>query len=134
MYSRKRDTRIPYNYSGNAFVQREAPVRATPSKIAQIRSAADTDTVQEEEIYTPPCVDDVCDSCPLTEEKQGGLPLEICHKNDKKDPLQKPFSILSPIGNLGTEELLLIALALIIFQSKSEPELALILLALLFIN
>ena len=45
-----------------------------------------------------------------------------------------PTSIFSPIGALGTEELLLIALALIIFQSGKEPELALLLLALLFIN
>lgn len=42
--------------------------------------------------------------------------------------------ILSPEGSLETEDLLLLALALIIFQSGKENELALLLIALLFIK
>ena len=48
--------------------------------------------------------------------------------------VKEKSSLLSPLGNLGSEELLLLALALIIFQGGKEPDLALILLALLFIN
>ena len=54
--------------------------------------------------------------------------------HEETEHKEKKAPILSPFGELGTEELLLIALALIVFGSGKEPDLALILLALLFIN
>ena len=174
---RNRETRIPPNYGGSAFAQRETPVRATPSRNIMSRHNAERDIQPsrddryrtsnayesnekyEDERYGLREEDcercERCENCPENlSEREADHPERADRddrensedhrqkhdikedkedKNDKKDE-SKPFSILSPIGALGTEELLLIALALIIFQSGNEPELALILLALLFIN
>lgn len=169
---RNRDTRIPPNYSGNAFAQRETPVRATPSKVISSRHTVEREVPRHRDDTTRVPFENIieeieyrneedrptdgyshnercdgcerCDDCPISndltfdddrrdhsDERRGEDSDKHC---ENKKESNKPFSLLSPIGDLGTEEILLIALALIIFQSGKEPELALILLALLFIN
>lgn len=135
MYSRRRDTRIPYNYSGNAFAPREAPVRATPSKSLPPKPHIEVDPSYSQSIYDAACEQETCESCPFekkVEDKHEEREQRVEECDQKSN--EKPIPLLSPIGALGTEEILLIALALIIFQSGNEPELALILLALLFIG
>ncbi|MBO5203353.1 MAG: hypothetical protein J6B72_01910 [Clostridia bacterium] len=164
MYSRpndprSRDVRIPHNYGGSIFGSQDTPTRAVPVRDNNTqgrpqhapsrppRPSYETHNTpnlperQPEPEYRECPVEDIpecegcerCDKCELNEEHEKS---DKCEKNEKNegDNDKKPFSILSPIGALGTEELLLIALALIIFQSGKEPELALLLLALLFIN
>ena len=114
MYSRpsdkqNRDIRIPHNYSGSIFNQHRNPPPEPP--VNDEHKDRIYEAMQEPEPQK--CEDDQPCESPKEQERH---------------------SLLSPIGALGTEELLLIALALIIFQSGKEPELALILLALLFIN
>ena len=164
MYSRpndprSRDVRIPHNYGGSIFGSQDTPTRAVPVRDNNTQGRPqhapsrpprpsyethNTSTLPErqpEPEYRQYPTEDIskcedcdrCDKCELNEEHEKS---DKCEKNEKNegDNDKKPFSILSPIGALGTEELLLIALALIIFQSGKEPELALLLLALLFIN
>ena len=118
MYSRSsgRDLRVPHNYGGNAFgIRGSTPVedltRRRPSAPPLEASAEEYDLRD-----TPRGV-------------AGAQPSATAEKSE-----QKSAPVLAPIGELGTEELLLIALALIIFQSGKEPQLALILLALLFVQ
>lgn len=125
MYSRQpdRNFKVPHNYSGNVFSGASQPptpvedlTRRSPraeSKYNEPQAEIDQAEVSKNEIFS----NDFAQSKP-----------EAPTAETKKIP------ILSPFGELGTEEILLIALALIIFQSGKEPELALILLALLFIN
>lgn len=164
MYSRpndprSRDVRIPHNYGGSIFGSQDTPTRAipvrdnsaqgrpqqAPSRPArpshEMQNTPDLPKHEPEPEYREGPAEDIpqcegcerCDKCELSEKQEKD---DKCEKNERneKDQDKKPFSILSPIGALGTEELLLIALALIIFQSGKEPELALLLLALLFIN
>ncbi len=132
MYSRQSDRsiRIPHNYGGNFFresAQTPTPVedrtRRRPNTFGQAANGnSATDGLGanngEKSVYetAESEKDGSAEAAVSTEEVHAGEP------------------ILSPFGVLGTEEILLIALALIIFQSGKEPELALILLALLFIN
>ena len=164
---RSRDTRIPPNYGGSAFSQRETPVRVTTSRSMMPKQSLERDlpphrddrprTHFTDTFENRPAAEDEyaeqemcescerCDDCPMHEEhfseddecEERGTSrhdVEPCDQCSEKKEDKKPFSLLSPIGALGTEEILLIALAHIIFQSNKEPELALILLALLFIN
>ncbi len=113
MYSRPqgRDLHVPINYGGSIFNSRPAPstpvedlTRHRPAPPVPEPPVQESESAQE----APPC------------------PPPAEHP--------KPPSPLSLFGSLGTEELLLLALALIVFQGGKEPELGLILLALLFIN
>lgn len=132
MYSRQSDRsiRIPHNYGGNIFresAQTPTPVedrtRRRPNTFGQAAngySATDSLGAEngEKTVYEAAETekDGDTEAPQITEEVNAGAP------------------ILSPFGVLGTEEILLIALALIIFQGGKEPEPALMLLALLFIN
>ena len=127
MYSRQPDRglRVPPNYSGNIF--RDSAVQPTPvedhTRKRQINSEPNDAPQYTEEISDE--IRNDTDSAICDDE------IKIC---DKKENKEKKSPIISPFGELGTEELLLIALALIVFGSGKEPDLALILLALLFIN
>lgn len=125
MYSRShRDVKIPPNYGGSMFsaARREhTPVEdltRKPFVPAPTREAPPIIVEEAEEIVENDAED---------REPDGASAPVFSPSRDKR-------SLLSPLGNLGSEELLLIALALIIFQGGKEPDLALILLALLFIN
>lgn len=128
MYSRSnRDVRIPPNYGGSAFssARREhTPVqdmtRRHPTP-APLRDAPHVVVDEAEEI------DEIGERIEEECEAEGDSAPVMTQPKEK-------HSLLSPLGNLGSEELLLLALALIIFQGGKEPDLALILLALLFIN
>lgn len=124
MYSRQpdRNFRVPHNYSGNIFngtAQPPTPVedhtRRSPRTDTATYRDSQTKIYDAEANLNDTSSDDISESC-------------------KPTSANAKIPILSPFGALGTEEILLIALALIIFQSGKEPELALILLALLFIN
>ena len=123
MYTRSKDSRIPPNYGGSIFGRRDPSFHFTPDGKPPVPS---------------PNVDAPSSDIP-PEEKQG-YETQREASNDEQNVSAvsvtgKPHgSILSPLGALGSEELLLIAIALIIFQSDKQPDLALILLALLFIN
>lgn len=130
MYSRSsgREVRIPHNYSGNAFNPRSStPVedltrKRTPQSRTENRAMElpPASVAQKEEPLFPDGQE-----CETAETEHNSRIAEAKHS--------KP-SIQSPIGDLGTEEILLIAIALIIFQSGKDTELALILLALLFVG
>ena len=137
MYSRQPDRgiRVPPNYSGNIFresIATPTPVEDHTRKQHQATEPDGTATYTEElseevrsedNMYTQP------DNSEIQKDE-----VDDNNRHDAKNIKEKRAPILSPFGELGTEELLLIALALIIFGSGKEPDLALILLALLFIN
>ena len=127
MYSRppNKDLRVPHNYGGSIF-DRRAPQSTPVQDLTRKRqnSSLHSQEHTSDDLSYPD--DPIIDSNEAPIEKQE---TNVCQTVEKQDG-----SILSPFGALGTEELLLISLALIIFQSEKEPELALILLALLFIN
>ncbi len=118
MYSRpqNKDFRVPHNYSGNIFNTRQMP--STP--VEDLTHKRPQPPPYQEQPSSEENTYENTDACDTTQEVATAAP-----KNN---------SLFSPFGSLGTEELLLIALALIVFQGGKEPELALILLALLFIN
>lgn len=130
MYSRASDRpsdgiRIPQNYSGSIFrQQRNPPTAAMRADEENEPSYAET---AEQEPFAPPYGKEQ-----NTETVDARAPNVLAEADTSRGEAEA--SLLSPLGSLGTEELLLIALALIIFQSGKEPQLALILLALLFIN
>lgn len=138
MYSRpsSRDFRVPSNYGGSAF-RDSTPTQAQDltRRHSQYRQEPHlcpaTDEVrehQDEEYANKTCDEpkERCEDCPNSAQAKE------CGSPTREGGTQN--SLFSPLGALGSEEILLIALALIIFQSEKEPELALILLALLFIN
>ncbi len=123
MYSRppRQDLRVPHNYSGSIFDPRPTP--ATPVEDLTRRRPSMSPQ------YEPP----------REQESQEAPEESMQEKTEAKAQETRsvqaaPASLLSPFGALGTEEILLIALALIVFQGGKDPELGLILLALLFIN
>ena len=131
MYSRShsRDIRIPPNYGGSMFNSGRkefTPVKDLTKKSPPPQPVHEELSPTFEEIPPEPQVQEEAEEQTVFEEKEEAEPVS-------RDVKEKP-SLLSPLGNLGTEELLLLALALIIFQGGKEPDLALILLALLFIN
>ena len=128
MYSRpsSRDFRVPTNYGGSAF-RDNTPTQA--EDLTRRHQSRVEDTPESER----------CENCPkVNAEKEEMEEMGATEQKDRADAPKKAEgaenSLFSPLGALGSEEILLIALALIIFQSGKEPELALILLALLFIN
>lgn len=123
MYSRppSRDPRIPPNYGGSIFSRGNT---VTPvENLTRTRPPTPSDekrlSIPEQNIS-----DGYADDVSQNQDRSG---CECAEKGEKG-------SLLSPLGQLGTEELLLIALALMIFQDGKDPQLGLILLALLFIN
>ena len=141
MYSRQndrnRDLRIPRNYSGNVIfsdptsddpIKQHTP-RDLPLRKRYAESVEKSRDFSEQEENINKTEDQVAE---IDSEIEFSTAEDI--ENEIEDQKSKPASLLSPIGALGSEELLLIALALIIFQGGKEPEIALLLLALLFIN
>lgn len=124
MYSRppNRDSRIPPNYGGSMFsrgntvtpVENLTRTRTPPPQIREEPPSAVEEEINETQVHS------------VEETQKRSAEVSVTAEEKR--------SLLSPLGHLGTEELLLLALALIIFQDGKEPELALILLALLFIN
>lgn len=141
MYSRQndrnRDLRIPRNYSGNVIFSSQTAEDAVKQHVAKelpVRKKY-TDTAEKPRAYLEQ--DASADESEQIRESDGQEIEFVAPVDDdsvKERQETKAASLLSPIGALGSEELLLIALALIIFQGGKEPELALLLLALLFIN
>ena len=155
MYSKltneKGDISLPPNYGGSVFGRRESPPRfippqgmaarrpareyAPPAVVSEIRAKTDEtncdtskgDTIEEsynDRPYSDAYAPQQCDQD------------ESTHRETKKDAdeCEKKHPLFPSLSSIGTEELLLIAIALMIFQGGKEPDLALILLALLFIN
>lgn len=134
MYSRppNRDIRIPLNYGGSIFerntstpvqdLTRRRPSPQTP-QAPPLTDFSPTPS-QEETLQS------ALDNSEQSYDNEDNAPTEQENSSSNK---KSGSSLLSPIGALGTEEILLIALALIIFQNGKDPDLALILLALLFI-
>ena len=128
MYSRQdRDIRVPHNYGGSIFGGRGQPPTpvedrtrkrppAPPHTEPEYRNESSDGYGEAVERSTEQICDD-CTECTQCHE---------AHENSSK-PLPR-----SPLADIGTEEILIIALALIVFGNGKEPELALILLALLF--
>ena len=117
MYSRSsgRDLRVPHNYGGSAFgIRGSTPVE----DLTRRRPPYPTLEASAEEYDG--------------RETQGAEAARPQQTADVKS--EKHLPTFSPIGEIGAEELLLIALALLIFQNGKEPQLALILLALLFVQ
>ena len=141
MYSRQndrnRDLRIPRNYSGNVIFAPQTAEDAVKQHVAKelpVRKKY-TDAAEKPRAYVEQ--DASADESEQIRESDGQEIEFVAPEDDdsvKERQETKAASLLSPIGALGSEELLLIALALIIFQGGKEPELALLLLALLFIN
>lgn len=135
MYSRppNRDIRIPHNYGGSIFERNTStPVqdltRRRPSpQTPQAPPLTDFPPTPSQEETLQSALDNSEQSYDNNEDN---APTEQENSSSNK---KSGSSLLSPIGALGTEEILLIALALIIFQNGKDPDLALILLALLFI-
>ena len=135
MYSRqsRRELHIQPNYGGSVFDRKSAALSTPVEDLTLHRQSEhpprtysipqnDYEQYEQEEEAHQDCA---CCECEHT-------PTKKCEK--EADEKKKSAPLLSPIGELGTEEILLIAIALIIFQSGNDPELSLILLALLFIN
>lgn len=122
---------IPIGYRGNAFspAARESRSSFTPNK------APPGDYEKRDSL---PCKNIIGSSLPADSKpsQRAGDSSEDAYTEVKE--VAKGGSvlakILSPEGSFEAEELLLLALALIIFQGGKENELALLLLALLFIK
>lgn len=131
MYSRQdRELRVPHNYGGSIFssgAQPPTPVEDRTRKFPPPppRAKRNSEAAEEYGVHTPSVTEDM-EACADREEQ-----LEY---NGEQKPTEKPVFAphRSPLSDIGTEEILIIALALIIFGNGKEPELALILLALLF--
>lgn len=125
MYSRQKDAsgdlRVPRNYSGNVIF---SPPRADiPTKQHAPRDLPPRQRGAER------------DATEISDRQDNAAePAAQAAVEQRKTPDEPTKSPLSPLSSIGTEELLLIALALIVFQGGKEPELALLLLALLFIS
>ena len=149
MYSKltndKNGIELPPNYGGSIFGRRESTPRFMPPQGASVRRPI----VRE---YAPPSVmtdmthenasesndercerDEPCD-VPAKECKRECEQCLANAENKDERECEKKTSLFPSLSSIGTEELLLIAIALMVFQGGKEPDLALILLALLFIN
>ena len=148
MYSRQsnRDFRIPVNYGGSVFDRKSASMSTPVEDLTVKRHTERASRIyplppQEYASPEPECEqapenEECCECCECSECERRCEEKDDREQSDKREiaAQSKKGSLLSPIGELGTEEILLIALALIIFQGGNDPELSLILLALLFIS
>lgn len=136
MYFKAPDSRskinIPIGYKGNAFPSPSQPKviadKPMPSSSPKMSETA-LEKLKELPVPAPSELEEACEVCEIPQK------CEECELK-KSSPEKKSFlgGILSPEGSLDAEELLILALALIIFQGGKENELALLLLALLFIK
>jgi hypothetical protein len=129
MYSKytdatQRELNIPPNYGGSIFGRRNANIHFTPDRTPP--------PTREEPFASPSKNENRAEEATASPSAEQTIAYDDSQEEEAK--ASAPVSLFSPLGALGTEEILLIALALIIFQSGKEPELALILLALLFIS
>jgi len=114
--------RVPLGYKGNAF---PAPKPAKPID-TKGKSISEPIIIPEEpQKNEPPILP--CESCKMQQEIKIQEPQEEKNKSVSS-------GIFGFDGGLEAEELLILALALIVFQGGKENELALLLLALLFIK
>lgn len=141
MYSRpnrSKDLRVPLNYGGSAFMRtpsfpsaaedpppkehigRQYDTRSQKKLPPQMENT-DIEEIEKNEDIVPH--KDTCEHCEQCKDMKYEVPKE-----------EKRSSLFPAINSISSEDLLLIALALMIFQGEKEPELALILLALLFIK
>lgn len=130
-YPEEQAIRIPEGYDGTALYEKESVEQAKPSaKIEPQKnevkfSPKDEITAEQEseEVFL------------RTEKESGGIFPKIDLGNICGGLFSKNPSVKSFIPNIGTEEILIIGLALFLFFSKSgDRECALLVLALLFIN
>ncbi len=123
MYSRpqRQDLRVPHNYSGSIFDSRPTP----PTPVEDLTHRRPPSEARESNMEKEHLEENLGYAIPEPKEQE----------NQPDDTsAEKPSPLLSAFGSLGSEEILLIILALIVFQGGKDPELGLILLALLFIN
>ena len=131
MYFKSPDNRskinVPIGYKGTAFSHPGHKPPDTTLKPSPAKIEKDIDLKEE--------IKPLSSEQRLTEETHDKESFDICEQrvvpNDKKN---NTSSIFSSEGGLSAEELLILALALIVFQGGKENELALLLLALLFIK
>ena len=140
MYSRPtnraKELRIPLNYGGSAFLR--TPPYPTPSSDPPPKEHIGKQyDLKASKKPAPP------DNAPTIDERVAAATCLDERKNCERENeavkeaegTQKSASSLFPsTTSISTEDILLIALALIIFQGGKDIELALILLALLFIS
>lgn len=137
MYFKAPDNRskinIPIGYKGNAFPSPSQPKmssdkQAMPSSSPKMSETA-LEKLKELPVPAPSEPEEACEVCEIPQK------CEKCELK-KNHPEKKSIlgGILSPEGSFDAEELLILALALIVFQGGKENELALLLLALLFIK
>ena len=136
MYSRQdRSIRVPHNYGGSIFSGEQPPTpvedRTRKSPSVPPRTQHRQEYKEREEQYEQMECKDQAEQTECAECAHECAHECECEHNGKPEACQKP-PIHSLLAELGTEEILLIALALIVFGNGKEPELALILLALLF--
>ena len=158
MYSKmtndKDGIELPPNYGGSVFGRRESAPRfmppqgmaarrptreyAPPAVVSEFHDVTDRDssTCKQQADEIPRC-DTARGEAPRCEDtRECDEECNKCHEkheeNDRENS-KKP-SLFPSLSSIGTEELLLIAVALMVFQGGKEPDLSLILLALLFIN
>lgn len=144
MYSRQSDgtheVRLPPNYSGNAFSRARANVHiardadTTDDRFVRHSLGQRAVPVKLSERVIEAKDESRMDDPPRAASHAQGEQSKAHKESDVSVASNVATSLLSPLGSLGTEEILLIALALIIFQSGKDPDLALILLALLFVK
>ena len=124
MYFKSADNRskinIPIGYRGTAFSSPSPSNNIISSQGSSLQSAPPHNAEKE-----PPTL-------PLKDIGENGNISDTTALMPEKKAVTPPLFFSE--GGLGAEELLILALALIIFQGGKENELALLLLALLFIK
>ena len=131
----KSEIRVPLGYRGNAFPSPSQPKSSAPDQRIVVAKEApkmsETAFEKLKELPSPPPHE-------APDMHNEAKEPEICKACEMKKTAEEKKSvlggILSPEGSLDAEELLILALALIVFQGGKENELALLLLALLFIK
>ncbi len=159
MTSEKDRIELPPNYGGSVFGRREGtprfmppqgmaarrPVReyAPPAVVSEVREFTECESHKPQ---VPIEENNSCDQhknqapcCEIPSCKAEGecdKDRDKCRSTEdtERRESEKKTSLFPSLSSIGTEELLLIAIALMVFQGGKEPDLALILLALLFIN
>ena len=131
-----RSINIPYNYGGNAFRSESAPETKIHKAAHQQHSAPtkhprDTfDAEESEDIISEPFEKEYLDDEAADTQSVSALPCAE-HGADKRNELGSLGKLL---GGIGSEELLLLAILLMISQGEKNDDLSLMLLLLLFIK